>query len=176
MRAASFHHPNRFTHRPNRSTPHADRSALLDRLVQDAAARHHVAAPLIHCVIAAESGGRPHRVSRRGARGLMQLMPATARQFGANARSEAANIEGGTRYLAHLLRRYRNRPDGVRCALAAYNAGPSRVARYHGVPPIRETRKYVREILLDVQERMGKTAEADLLAQAQANGEPAGSL
>jgi len=98
-------------------------------------------------VIRAESGFNSRAVSNKGAQGLMQLMPQTASQLGVtNAFDPGANVEGGARYLRELLERYNF--DVVK-ALAAYNAGPHRVERYHGVPPYYETQAYVARIVRD---------------------------
>ncbi|GBC93901.1 Soluble lytic murein transglycosylase [bacterium HR15] len=95
-------------------------------------------------IIEAESGGNPNAVSSKGALGLMQLMPATARALGVqNPLDPVQNIEGGVRYLRHLLDRF----GDLRLALAAYNAGPGNVERYGGVPPFPETLRYLRRIL-----------------------------
>jgi soluble lytic murein transglycosylase-like protein len=115
-----------------------------DDVIVEAAGQHSVDPALVKAVIHAESAFNPHAVSAKGARGLMQLMPATARMLGVrNAFSPTSNIHGGTRYLAQLLRRYRNEAH----AIAAYNAGFVPVDRYNGIPPYSETREYVRRVL-----------------------------
>ena len=102
---------------------------------------------LLNSVIRAESGFNPRAVSRKGAQGLMQLMPKTAATLGvADPLDAAANVDGGSRYLRALLEHYNF--DLIK-ALAAYNAGPERVAQYGGVPPYRETRAYVARIVHD---------------------------
>ena len=99
---------------------------------------------LVKAVIAAESAFQPEAVSRVGALGLMQLMPATAAKLGVEDPLDPdQNIEGGTRYLRAMLDRYRD----VRRALAAYNAGPEAVDSFGGVPPYHETRVYVSRVL-----------------------------
>src|SRR5215204_335845 len=104
---------------------------------------HGVDARLIHAVISVESAYRPRARSPKGARGLMQLMPATARQYGVgNAYKESANLDAGVRHLKMLLDRF-----AVREAIAAYNAGEAAVRRFGGVPPFRETRAYVERVL-----------------------------
>lgn len=111
----------------------------------DAAAdRYELSAELIEAVAWAESRFRQQAVSRAGARGVMQLMPATARDLAVDPRDPGANIRGGTAYLRMLLNRYAG--DVVK-TLAAYNAGPGAVDRYGGVPPFAETRTYVQTIL-----------------------------
>lgn len=119
----------------------------LHEIVQEVARRHNIDADFLESVIAAESGGNTKAVSRKGAQGLMQLMPDTASQLGVkNSFDPEANVEAGTRYLLDLLALYHN---DVAKALAAYNAGPLRIQQYHGVPPYRETRAYVRRIIND---------------------------
>jgi hypothetical protein len=109
--------------------------------------RHHLDPDLINSVIHAESGFRVDAVSRKGAQGLMQLMPQTASKLGvSNAFDPGANIEGGTKYLRELLEHYH---FDLLKALAAYNAGTQRVEQYHGVPPYRETQAYVAQIVRD---------------------------
>jgi soluble lytic murein transglycosylase-like protein len=91
-----------------------------------------------------ESCFDPRAVSRTGARGLMQLMPETAAQFGvADSFDAEQNISGGVRYLSQLLSRFKN---NTRLAIAAYNAGPSAVDAYRGIPPFPETRSYVKRV------------------------------
>lgn len=109
--------------------------------------RHGIDADLLYSVIRAESDFNPHAISRKGARGLMQLMPETAGKLGVtNAFDTAANVEAGTKYLRELLDRYHY---DLAKALAAYNAGPARVDQYDGVPPYHETRVYVAHIIRD---------------------------
>lgn len=98
-------------------------------------------------VMRAESAFRQTAVSPKGATGLMQLMPDTAKHLGVDPNNPAENAEGGARYLRDLLARYENDPDQVLLALAAYNAGPGAVEKYHGVPPYRETREYILRVL-----------------------------
>ena len=112
--------------------------------IQDAAQRHHLSPRLVEAVAWQESRLRQNAVSPKGARGVMQLMPATARGLGVDATDLSGNIEGGAAYLAQLIRRY----DGdIIHTLAAYNASPNAVARYGGVPPYAETRAYVAAVL-----------------------------
>lgn len=117
--------------------------SAIDVLIDEAAAAHDVDADLVRAVIRVESGFRPRARSRKGAMGLMQLMPATARQYGVqDAYDPAQNIDAGVRHLRRLLDRY-----DVRLALAAYNAGEGTVDRYGGIPPYKETRQYVEKVL-----------------------------
>ncbi len=111
-----------------------------------AAQRHGLNPQLVAAVIRAESAFRPRAVSHKGARGLMQLMPATARRFGVGTHElfvPERNLEAGSRYLRWLVDRF---PDDLPRILAAYNAGEATVERYQGVPPYRETRNYIRRI------------------------------
>ena len=140
----------------------APQGATIQDFVYAASQKHGVDADLIQSVIRAESGFNPKAVSRKGARGLMQLMPATASKLGvANSMDPAANVEGGTQYLHELLQRYNN--DLIK-ALAAYNAGPERVEKYKGVPPYRETYAYVSRIIADFNRK--KLAQFAATAQA----------
>lgn len=111
-------------------------------LAQSAARRHGVPADLFARLIQQESGWNPQAVSHKGAIGLAQLMPGTARTLGVNPRDVAQNLDGGARYLAQQYRRFGN----WRLALAAYNAGPGAVEQHGGIPPYRETQDYVRVI------------------------------
>jgi hypothetical protein len=114
-------------------------------LVAEAAQRHGLDPALVRAVVGVESGFQPQAVSRKGAQGLMQLMPATARDLGvADPLDPAANLDGGSRYLSALVTRYEG---DLTKALAAYNAGMGAVARHGGVPPYAETRKYVQKVL-----------------------------
>ncbi len=126
------------------NAPTRTATGKLDNIIHAAAARHGVDEKLISSVIAAESNFNPRAVSKKQAQGLMQLLPTTAAHFAVkDAFDPAQNIEAGTRYLKQLLQQYRG--DLV-LALAAYNAGPEVVARYGGVPPIAETRAYIRRV------------------------------
>ena len=123
---------------------HGLTSARLEELVQTTANRHGVDPNLVRAVIQTESGGNPSAVSRKGAVGLMQLMPTTALELGVrNMYSAAENLEAGVRYLHTLLDRYNGDLDR---ALAAYNAGAGAVDRAGGIPKYRETRDYVRKV------------------------------
>ena len=119
-------------------------NAQFGQFIQSASKRFHVDADLISSVIAVESNFNPKAVSRRNARGLMQLIPDTASHVGVhNIFDPQENINGGTQYLAELLHRYDN---NLILALAAYNAGPQRVQKYGAVPPFAETQSYVRRV------------------------------
>jgi soluble lytic murein transglycosylase-like protein len=122
------------------------RSAVYSRIIDGAATANRLEPALVTAVILAESGGDPRAVSKRGARGLMQLMPATARQYGvSNVFDPEQNIRGGSRYLRDLAERYQN---DLELMLAAYNAGPEAVDRQGGrIPPFRETLEYVPRVL-----------------------------
>ena len=116
-----------------------------------AGAVHDIDEDLLASVVRAESGGQVRAVSRTGARGLMQLMPGTANEMGVtDSFRPDENIAGGTAYLDELLRRYH---DNVALALAAYNAGPAAVDRYHGIPPYHETRAYVARVIREFNRR-----------------------
>jgi soluble lytic murein transglycosylase-like protein len=154
------------------------RSGLaLNEMVNSASAAYHLDPDLVNSVIHAESGFNARAVSPKGARGLMQLMPATASQLGVNdAFDPQTNVDGGSRYLRELLERYNF--DLVK-ALAAYNAGPERVEQYQGVPPFRETRAYVARIVHEyntkkiVQEREAERKQ--LAAKAASKKAPSHS-
>jgi len=109
--------------------------------------KHHVKEAFIKSIIRAESGFKPEVVSNKGAIGLMQLMPETAQDLGADPRVPEQNVEAGTKYLGQLLYRYRNHKDAMVRAIAAYNAGPGWVDKYKGVPPFAETKAYVKRVL-----------------------------
>lgn len=119
----------------------------LDRFVRETSSRYQLDPDFVISVIKAESNFQARAVSRKGAQGLMQLMPQTASQLGvADPFDPKANVEGGTAYLNQLLEMYHNDPIK---ALAAYNAGAHRVQQYHGVPPYRETQAYIARIVRD---------------------------
>jgi soluble lytic murein transglycosylase-like protein len=122
-------------------------------LVQRAATEHGIRPSLLQAIMQTESGGNPRAVSPRGALGLMQLMPETATSLGVTDPFDPEqNADGGVRYLAAQLQRF----GDVKQALAAYNAGPNRVASYGGVPPIAETQRYVQRVLEFQQEERAK--------------------
>ncbi len=117
----------------------------LKHIVDAAAKKHGLEPALVRSVVAAESAYRVDAVSPKGAVGLMQLMPSTAKQFGVDARDPAQNVDAGAQYLADLLRKY---DGGLYHALAAYNAGPGAVQKYNGnVPPYAETVSYINRVV-----------------------------
>lgn len=116
-------------------------------LVTEAARRHGLPPEFVHSVAMTESAYRTNAVSPKGAIGVMQLMPGTARYLQADPHDVEQNIDAGTRLLRELLLKYRDHPDPVRRALAAYNAGEGAVARHNGVPPFRETQNYIEKVL-----------------------------
>jgi soluble lytic murein transglycosylase-like protein len=133
----------------------------LNNVVNGAGERHQIDPDFINSVIRAESGFHQNAVSRKGAQGLMQLMPGTASQMGvANPFDPNANVEGGTKYLRELLEKYN---FDVPKALAAYNAGPKRVDQYRGVPPYYETQAYIARIIRDFNRK--KLADNPALAR-----------
>ncbi|HKV24385.1 MAG TPA: lytic transglycosylase domain-containing protein [Candidatus Acidoferrum sp.] len=116
----------------------------VEKLVKEAAERHHVDPALVRAVIETESNWNPQAVSRKGAGGLMQLIPTTAHRYGANdVFNPQQNIDAGVSHLKWLLERYNGNLD---LALAAYNAGEGAVDRAHGIPAYRETRNYVQRV------------------------------
>jgi hypothetical protein len=140
----------------------------IDEAVRRIAAEHELPPQLIHSVIKVESNYNAHAISSKGALGLMQLIPATARRFGvANAFNPVENIQGGAKYLRYLLDLYNG---DYPLALAAYNAGEGAVARYGGVPPFAETQNYVilvrRQLELARKAAVAKTTAAPAPPQA----------
>lgn len=121
-----------------------DRRTKYDTHIEHYAAKYGVDATFVRAVIQVESDFNPKCVSTKGARGLMQLMPATAKRFGVvNSFDPSENIHGGTRYLRWLLNKFDGNAD---FAVAAYNAGEGNVGKYNGVPPFRETVNYINRI------------------------------
>ncbi len=148
------------------SAPAAQTAQPLDlsRLLDQAGAAHHLDPDLLASVVHAESGGRSRAVSRAGAQGLMQLMPATAADLGVrNSFAAEQNVAGGTAYLDALLMYYH---ENIALALAAYNAGPAAVDRYHGIPPYAETRRYVERVIHDFNQRKLREARPRTVAAA----------
>jgi hypothetical protein len=126
--------------------------ADLHLMLTNAGEQHNVDADLLASIVKAESNGNTHAVSHAGARGLMQLMPGTAAELGVDdSFAPEQNVRGGSAYLDELLRRYH---DNVAFALAAYNAGPAAVDKYHGIPPYHETRVYVARVIHEFNRRV----------------------
>ena len=126
--------------------------ADLREMLARASREHNVNVDLLASLVKAESDGNARAVSRAGARGLMQLMPGTANELGvADSFKPDQNVRGGTTYLDELLTRYH---DNMAMALAAYNAGPAAVDKYHGIPPYHETRAYVARVIHEFNRRV----------------------
>jgi len=146
--------PQPSTSEPGSGTPKPFEN--LDDIVIEAARQTELDPDLLFAVIQVESGGDATAVSPKGALGLMQLMPETAREVGVlNPLDPFENVLGGARYLSRMLQRFRG---DLRLALAAYNAGPSAVEKHGGVPPYRETREYVRKVSQLYRARKGLAA------------------
>lgn len=116
-------------------------------LIAEMAAQYGLPEKFVASVARAESAFAPKALSPKGAIGVMQLMPGTAKDLGVNPHDVRENIEGGTKLLRDLLLQYQDQPDQVRRALAAYNAGSGAVKKYGGVPPYKETVNYVEKVL-----------------------------
>lgn len=143
--------------------------AEMHTMLAKAGTQHHIDEDLLASVVKAESGGNVRAVSRTGAQGLMQLMPGTAGELGvSDAFLPEQNISGGTAYLDQLLVRYH---DNAALALAAYNAGPGAVDKYHGIPPYRETRAYVARVIREFNRRK---IQAATVAKSQVQTQVAG--
>lgn len=126
--------------------------ADLHEMLSEAGQEHNLDEDLLASVVKAESGGNTRAVSRAGARGLMQLMPSTASDLGVqDSAKPGENVRGGSTYLDALLTRYH---ENLALALAAYNAGPAAVDRYHGIPPFHETRVYVARVIHEFNQRV----------------------
>jgi hypothetical protein len=145
--------PATHTQGPAQTPPDAKLSpADLHEMLAEAGHQHNLDADLLASVVKAESNGNSRAVSRAGARGLMQLMPKTAAEQGVHDSFSAdENVRGGSAYLNALLIQYH---DNIAIALAAYNAGPAAVAKYHGIPPYRETRAYVARVIHEFNRRV----------------------
>ena len=124
----------------------------LHEMLDKAGKEHNLDVDLLASVVKAESNGNTRAVSRTGAKGLMQLMPATANDLGVHDSFKASeNVRGGSEYLDELLTRYH---DNMALALAAYNAGPAAVDKFHGIPPYHETRAYVARVIHEFNRRV----------------------
>ena len=135
--------------------PPAPLAETVDRIAQ----QNQISPRLVHSVIQVESNYDPNAVSPKGAQGLMQLIPATARRFGvSDVFDPADNIQGGARYLKYLLGLYKGDES---LALAAYNAGEGAVSRYGGVPPFPETQSYVAKVLVGQAVSPAKPVDSD---------------
>ena len=143
--------------------------ASIQQIIEESAARNQVEAPLIHSVIRAESGFNPLAVSNKGAQGLMQLIPATAKRFGVNDSFDSKeNVEGGVKYLRYLIDLFHG--DYTQ-AVAAYNAGEGAVTKYGGVPPYQETRNYVATVARNLeQERRARAAASPVMEPGATQG------
>jgi soluble lytic murein transglycosylase-like protein len=142
----------------------------MQQMLASAGEEHDLDVDLLASVVRAESGGNPHAVSRAGAQGLMQLMPNTALDLGvSNSFAPDANINAGTAYLDSLLKKYH---DNLALALAAYNAGPAAVDRWHGIPPYHETRAYVAHVIHEFNRRYAARMAAQ--KQIASSAKPAG--
>lgn len=135
--------------------------ADLGEMLAVAGEQHNLDADLLASVVKAESDGNTRAVSRAGARGLMQLMPKTAAEQGVrDSFRPDENVRGGSAYLNELLIKYH---DNIALALAAYNAGPAAVDKYHGIPPYHETRVYVARVIHEFNHRvLARQAQARL--------------
>lgn len=148
---------------PASAAPSPAAQPNMSEILEQAGSRTHLDPDLLASVVRAESGGRVHAVSRSGARGLMQLMPGTAADLGVrDSFAPEENVAGGSSYLDALLMYYH---EDVALALAAYNAGPAAVARYHGIPPYAETRRYVARVIHEYNRR--KRSEMLLASRSQ---------
>jgi hypothetical protein len=140
----------------------------MHEMLSTAGKEHDLDVDLLASVVRAESGGNPHAVSKAGAQGLMQLMPKTAADLGVgNSFAPDANINGGSAYLDALLKKYH---ENLALALAAYNAGPAAVDRWHGIPPYRETRAYVARVIHEFNRRYAARMAAGHTALAANRG------
>ena len=145
--------------------------ADLREMLSRAGAEHNLDVDLLASVVKAESDGNANAVSRAGAQGLMQLMPGTAAGLGVkDSFQPEQNVRGGSAYFNALLTRYH---DNLALALAAYNAGPEAVDKYHGIPPYRETRAYVARVIHEFNRRVlareAQTAHSPATAQSAAS-------
>ena len=136
---------------PARESLAKPQSLTPQELTTHAAIQAGLPPAIVHSVAKAESGYRLDAVSPKGAVGLMQLMPATAAELNADPHDPVQNAEAGAKYLRDLLLKYEDDPHQVSKAIAAYNAGPGAVDKYHGIPPYRETIDYVNRVLKEYE-------------------------
>jgi soluble lytic murein transglycosylase-like protein len=129
------------------AAPPAVREKSLEELIEELADMYDLHPALIHSIISTESNYQADAVSHKGAIGLMQLMPETAKELEVDPHRPDENVLGGVKYLREMLERYRGKPDQLLRALAAYNAGPGAVDRYDGLPPYAETQDYVAKVV-----------------------------
>lgn len=143
-----------------------DNANSLDDIFRRASQKYNISIDLLKAVAKAESNFNPNAVSKAGAQGVMQLMPATAKELGVvNPFDPEQNIMGGAKYLSGLLKKY----DGDVClALAAYNAGSGNVKKYGGIPPFKETQNYVVKVMGYMKENITIPATASKLSSARA--------
>jgi hypothetical protein len=138
----------------------AAREELYAPLIEEAAGRHNLSADLVKAMIRVESNFNPEAVSSKGCKGLMQLLPDTAKRFGVkNIFDPTENLEGGMKYLRFLLDYFKN---DLNLALAGYNAGENAVSRYKGIPPYRETQDYVKKVTALYQPAVGASTGDDV--------------
>jgi soluble lytic murein transglycosylase-like protein len=154
---------------PKAAAPAKLTPADLHQMLSAAGESHHLDVDLLASVVKAESGGNPRARSRAGAKGLMQLMDGTASDLGVqDSYRPEENVRGGSAYLDSLLTRYH---ENLAMALAAYNAGPGAVDKYHGIPPYRETRLYVARVIHEFNRRVKAREQAPRLAAGNSSGQ-----
>ena|SRR5215472_7956904 len=147
--------------RPSAAEPKFAAPVDTHALIRGAAKKHGVPAAFVKSIVAAESNFNCDAISSKGAIGLMQLMPETAREYGADPSIPEQNVDAGTHYLRDLMDKYHRFGNPWPRVIAAYNAGPGMVDRYHGVPPFRETRRYVIRVLHLLRHFQIERAESD---------------
>jgi soluble lytic murein transglycosylase len=136
----------KYTLRYSKKGPSSRKKSRYSLIINKASEKYNLAPSLLNAVIQVESNWNSRAVSKKGAKGLMQLMPTTAKKLNVgNPFNPEENIHGGARYLRSLLDKYN---DDISLALAAYNAGPGKIEKFGGIPPIPETRNYVKRVLL----------------------------
>ncbi len=152
----TLHHAQQVQPSTAPSATHPTSRAHINQLVDKLSQHHGVNKHLVNALVKQESGFNPTVTSPAGAQGLMQLMPATAKELGVtNTMDPAQNLDGGIRYLKQKLTQYHG---NIPLALAAYNAGSGAVAKYNGIPPYKETQHYVRTVLANYMQANGNSA------------------